>query len=287
LRVLRVEGLAGSPLVGRVIGHLRERRRKQSRRRQWRLQVKAPGRGCGKACQVDEGVRARGFLRLNMDTRTTPRHERALPDAAPVSHVLAALCGLASSGGLPTGRRASKLGVAGGARRQGRAVCRAREAIDMSKRAWESWSRCAAVWWGTARRQQKHVEAHVPWMAGQQRTRYTHKLNWIRNAECSAKRNAEKNRERSDALVRRAARRTSHVALAGGWSRTVTCAIAQRPRNANHTSSLPARDPRRALTTRCLRPEARSQKQPLVHIRPCSTSCVAGSYAGRCCRAST
>jgi hypothetical protein len=76
--------------------------------------VKAPGRGCGKTCQVDEGVRARGFLRLNMDTRTTPRHERALTDAAPVSHVLAALCGLASDGELPTGRRAGEHGAARG-----------------------------------------------------------------------------------------------------------------------------------------------------------------------------
>jgi hypothetical protein len=91
--VLRVEGLASSPLVGRVIGHLREwaRTRSRSRRRQGRLQVKAPGQGRGKGCQVDEGVRARGFLRLNMGTRTTPRHERALTDAAPESHVWAAV----------------------------------------------------------------------------------------------------------------------------------------------------------------------------------------------------
>jgi hypothetical protein len=61
--------------------------------------VKAPGRGCGKACQVDEGVRARGFLRLNMGTRTTPRHERALTDAAPDSHVWAAGAGWRAGGG--------------------------------------------------------------------------------------------------------------------------------------------------------------------------------------------
>jgi hypothetical protein len=36
---------------------------------------------------VDERVRARGFLLLNMGTRTTPRHERALTAAIPVSHV--------------------------------------------------------------------------------------------------------------------------------------------------------------------------------------------------------
>jgi len=82
--VLRIECLAGSPLVDRVFGHLRERRR---RRRE-----ESPGEAPGQEVQVGGGARMRCFRRCNMGAPTY-LHRRLLLSNARVHHVSFAAAG--------------------------------------------------------------------------------------------------------------------------------------------------------------------------------------------------
>lgn len=77
--MLRIEGIAGSPGVDRVLGHLRESRRKISGVAQAAFVLGVKGAGCSgeSGRQVGGRVRARDLLRFNMGARATPRHEHA------------------------------------------------------------------------------------------------------------------------------------------------------------------------------------------------------------------
>lgn len=81
LRVLGVERLAGSPVIGREIGHLRVSRREVRRSPG---ATRADERGARGECvqrwrQVDGRVRGRGLLRSNMGKCTTLRHMLCRP----------------------------------------------------------------------------------------------------------------------------------------------------------------------------------------------------------------